>query len=317
MASMVRFALHLTWGMAVAACVPAMAASSSCGLAYVSEMPLTYTHGRIMVDVQIGGRTVPMILDTGSNISMLSRATARTVDLRVVPDVGSRFSSHSMRGMAGDSEVSIMVAPHVRIGEVRVPNMRIAVPNGTDTNGIDLLGMNPLAGFDLDLDLIGHRLVMFQGDTACHQPRAFMSAPLYPVAMTGDPRDIYIVIPVTLGGKQLTAMLDTGAQDVVISEEAAARAGLADQITSSDKRGTVTGIGSDKLSVVRHLSAPLTVGGLTVSNMFIDIINRHAYNADMILGMSFLSKVHTWISQSSHAVVFQVPPTASPPIPAH
>ncbi len=311
--------------LALALCVgaplgaPAAAAGSECSIKYVTELPLKVAHGRIFVAVRIGRKALPMMLDTGSYISMVSVETSRSVDLRVIPDIGSRFSSQQMMGVGGEREISMMSAPHVHIGDVTVNGMRFAVPSGRPAANAgpdpDLLGMNPLTGYDIDLDLLGNRLVLFQTDESCKHPPVLMDGPFYVAPMAGDPHDTHIGINVTLGDATLLAQLDTGAPNTVMTARAARRTGLTDEMLASDRRLKTAGIGGGGVAEVRHLSAPMTIGKLTVANIRVGIIDETLGDTDMLLGMDFLSKVHTWISNSTRNVVFQVPPTASPPVP--
>jgi predicted aspartyl protease len=288
-------------------------------LAYVTAVPLKVTPYRLIVDTRIGNKTLPLILDTGSNISVLSLATARSLDLRILPTTGSRFSSIQMHGMGGPREASIMEAPHVHLGDVSAPGMRFAVLDGPRDPAIgqdmDLLGMNPLSSFDIDIDMLGHRLVLFQGNDMCREPRVLMGGPFYKVPMFGDPRDLHTIVEVTIAGKVLTAMLDTGAPRSAMTIGAAQLVGLTDKILAADPHGKDWGIGSDALNAARHVSAPMSIGDLTIANMRVDVVDGHLLGTDMVLGMDFLTKVHTWISNSTRTVVFQVPPTASPPVP--
>ena len=78
-----------------------------------------------------------------------------------------------------------------------------------------------------------------------------------------------------------------------------------------------------------HVFNTVTIGDLTFHNMKIDVldqadtgVDRHRTGSlfavdtfsgghDMTLGADFMSKVHLWISHSSHQLVMQYPPKPS------
>ncbi len=295
-------------------------AASGCKLGYVTDVPLHLAHRQIIVDVRIGAHTVPLMLDTGSNISTLSREAAAPLDLRLAAGLTSDLSELENRGIGGSRSASLMVAPHVFIGSVSVPQMRFAVQSNPRDHAagqeLSLLGMNPLANFDIDLDLIGGRMALFQPGRHCAQVQVLMNGPLYAVPMVGDPRDTHIMVNVTLGGHPLVAALDTGAQGTALTLDAARRTGLAGRINASGPKVAVFGVGAHADAGLPLLLAPMSLGELNVANMRVLVLpNGLPGNIDMLLGMDFLSHVHTWIGNGSRTVVFQVPPTASPPVP--
>jgi hypothetical protein len=62
-----------------------------------------------------------------------------------------------------------------------------------------------------------------------------------------------------------------------------------------------------------RISPPVVIGDLTISNMPILVLDqRHANDADMLLGYDFVTRVHVWISRSSDSVIMQYPPAATP-----
>ena len=61
---------------------------------------------------------------------------------------------------------------------------------------------------------------------------------------------------------------------------------------------------------------PVTIGGLTVTHLPVAIIDQAAPDdTDMILGMDFMSRVHTWFSFSSKTLILQYPFLPSPHLP--
>jgi hypothetical protein len=56
------------------------------------------------------------------------------------------------------------------------------------------------------------------------------------------------------------------------------------------------------------------VGPLTLGNVAVAVDSEDSDEADLILGLSFLRKIHVWVSNSSRTLVMQYPPAPSPPL---
>ncbi len=94
---------------------------------------------------------------------------------------------------------------------------------------------------------------------------------------------------------------------------AAARLGVRFDELSADEHLVSSGIGSRRVSTVRHAFEAVSVGDLTFSNMKLDVLkdSAGADGVEMILGADFQRKVHLWISYSSHSLIMQYPPKPS------
>jgi hypothetical protein len=57
----------------------------------------------------------------------------------------------------------------------------------------------------------------------------------------------------------------------------------------------------------------ITIGDVTLNHLPVAIMDtRSDDDTDMLLGLDFLSRVHVWLSFSSHTVVMQYPARPSP-----
>jgi clan AA aspartic protease (TIGR02281 family) len=123
-------------------------------------------------------------------------------------------------------------------------------------------------------------------------------------------------VDVVIGGKKLTALVDTGSPHSVLFRDAARRVGLSLSDLRGDPRFYVSGTGPHRVAAVSHKLAPVQIGDITVQNLPVVIVDQHSDpGMDMILGMDFLSRVHVWFDFHSSTLVMQYPPRPSPPRP--
>jgi clan AA aspartic protease (TIGR02281 family) len=119
---------------------------------------------------------------------------------------------------------------------------------------------------------------------------------------------------VKVGNQTLTAMIDTGSSGVLLNAATAQRIGIAP--AAGSRSVTIGGVGENKVEAGRAVLPTLDIGDLEFKNVhaLIAEIGMTALDRpiDMLLGLSFLAKVHAWISYSSQTLVIQFPPAPSP-----
>jgi clan AA aspartic protease (TIGR02281 family) len=174
-----------------------------------------------------------------------------------------------------------------------------------------VLGMSFLHDYDLDIDFWGGRLGLYKAIGGCDTPRAALQQPLYSVDLADASHSASPEVNVSVNGRLLRAVIDTGANQTSIFRDSARRVGL---ITGDVQRTTdFHGVGPRVVRAEERISAPLVIGDLTVNNLKVAILDqRHPGQEDMLLGYDFVTRVHLWISHSSNTVIMQYPPQASP-----
>ncbi len=276
-----------------------------------TELPLTFDRGEFYTPAILNGHTMEMLVDTGSEGTALTRAATKRLA------IGTSLSGE-VQGIGGIRESFDFYAQTFQIGTLHGTNLRLhaTVMDLThgDAEADGLLGDDFLAAYDIDLDVREHKAILFSALKGCHSPAAALDGDLFatPMVVLGreDPRPM---IKVTIDGKDLTALIDSGASHTGIFRNAARRLGLVLADLKSDPHYRVGGIGPRAPEVVRHVMAPVTVGDLTVRNMPVEIIDQHTMDeADMLLGLDFLTRVHVWLSFSSRTVIMQYPSRPSP-----
>jgi predicted aspartyl protease len=274
---------------------------------------LTATGNHLFTPAFLNDTETNMMFDTGSERTVITKATAERMSLSLIPLEGE------LSGVGGSRGVYAFYASSFRIGALHGKHLSLMVSEMDLTKGgkpVDgLLGTDFLAAYDLDLDFGEHKAMLFKAIGDCGSPSVALDEPLYsaPLFRDGDPDQSSPLVKVRIGDTQLTAVIDSGSDDTVIFRNAARRLGLKLADLAADPHFHAHGIGRRNPESVVHVMAPITIGEITVSNLPVEIIDQRSFdNADMLLGLDFLFRVHAWLSFSSHTLVMQYPPKVSP-----
>lgn len=291
------------------------ARAAACRLAFVTSVPMHLLHNRLVVPITLGAHADDIVLDTGSTRGALSHITAMAVHARSVASVGSHLSELSGEGIGGYRQGFLTEVSYVRLGQLTGSSVPFVVIGGGRERGEDpdLLGIDFLADDDIDLDIAGGRLTIYQGQRGCAHAATTLHDNLYMVPQIEEPWENRIFLPVTVSGHRLQALLDTGAPRSALLADGAEKLGVAPP--PGGPRETVTGVGPKAEQAYSETSAPMQIGDLTMAHARLDVLPDRMPHTDMILGMDFISRTHIWISNSSRTLVIQVPPAPSPPPP--
>jgi clan AA aspartic protease (TIGR02281 family) len=301
--------LSLLLSFALTAC---QADQQPCRLGYATEVPLRHAHGNIFATTYLNDQPTNMIFDTGAAETLLNKTTASRLALELV-----RLPGYQV-GIGGIQRSYGFTARSYRIGRLSGKNFFLRASDlgigggGTSVDG--LLGDDFFAAYDVDLDLWRGRAVLYKPLTnGCTKPTTALDGDLYVVPMEWptnindhEPR-----IRVRIDGKSLIAIVDSGSGGTAIFRDSARRIGLDINRLTADKSFPVQGIGPGAVRAVRHVMAPIEFGGLTIHPMPVAILDQHSLpDADMLLGLDFLSRVHAWFSFSSRTLILELPPAA-------
>jgi predicted aspartyl protease len=287
--------LALLWLPLLGAC-----AGPRCGLTQAAALPIALTGDQPLVDIGINGRAARMLLDTGAAHSVLTRAAAMRLGLRMKPGVVT-----ASQGVGGVSRDFAVTAADLRLGALalgdRVTDVvpdRIGVPGTASPDG--LLGMDILRAYDLDLDFGRRRLTLYRGP-ACPDVPLPMPGPAT-VVETALSAQGHLVMRAALDGRPVLAMLDTGSQHSVVTARAAA---LSPAELAGDRKVTLFGVGPASANAYLHQFASITIGRQTIRDPRLIVLDSAAPDYDLIIGMDHLAGRRLWISAATGRIFLQ------------
>jgi predicted aspartyl protease len=302
-------------GLALAGC-QGETASGPCRLSFATDLPLTFRHSAVLTPTMLDGQPTSMMLDTGSQFTVVSKGTADRMNLDIFALRGK------MSGIGGSRGTYAFSADTFQLGRLQGKYLPLMVsdlalsPGGKPIDG--LLGSDFLASYDVDLDFPAAKARLFRPEGMCATPPVLLDEPIYAAKLVPSDHalDYRPFVWVQIDGKKLLAAVDSGAAHTLIFRNAARRLGLRFEDLAAEPHFRARGVGPETPLLVRHVMTPITIGDITISHLPVAILDAPSPDStDMLLGMDFLSHVHVWLSFSSHTMLMQYPPKPSPDLP--
>jgi predicted aspartyl protease len=246
--------------------------------------------GRITVPISINGVGKRMMVDTGSPSSLISRAVVEEMKLKF----GFAADGRYLAGFGGSLLLFVAHLDEFRLGKLTKSNFNLFVlPDAMEMAGI--LGADFLGGFDVDLDFARAKLNLITPKNCSEGGSVYWTNKPYgiiPFEIDGE----HILVKVLLDGREIRAVLDTGAVDTVMSLDRASKT------FDLDER---------ELSKSRHYPfKTLTIGEVSVGKPAImlmtdretQIMGNRDDDLHMIIGMGVLRRLHLYVSYSEKKI---------------
>jgi clan AA aspartic protease (TIGR02281 family) len=275
----------------VFAALPAAAAPApTCRLQQVGDLPLTLDHGELVVEAEIDGKPVHMIVDTGAVATQLFRPAAEALGLDVKPVI--EVTRLQFYGVGGKTDAAEARVSAFRMGTLLALNQDMLVIKSRFTGGAaGLLGMGFLSQADMEFDLQNGRLRFFKpkncvGDQVVYWGKAFSSA-----KMTGSSANRNIQVKVQLDGRPILAEMDTGSNHSVLTSAAAAKVGVTPTSDGVVKVGESHGIGPKPVATYVAVFPTFAFGDETIQNAKLQIADLFGADKDVGTGSNIPSPV--------------------------
>ncbi|MPV99101.1 retroviral-like aspartic protease family protein [Bombella apis] len=296
----------LAFGSSFMASSAALASSPepACRQTHITTLPLKETGYYLTTVAQIHGHSLSMIVDTGSEGSLLTPDAITHLHLTPNEEDATIISGPDGRGH---------VVPTIQLATITLGQLTYhhpVLPLGTlpgfpaiQPPVLGLIGMDLLGHYDLDLDLPHHRLSLWDihtGSLLCRQP-PFWSTPGQRLVAQRIRNRFFI--PFTLDGQKGLALIDSGARSHIISRDFVHRLGITKEQLDRDPGGTSAGIGDREHRYHWHRFNRLTLGGQTQLHPVLTVTSLHE-QADMLLGADWLIHHQLWLSAGPEGAVF-------------
>ena len=254
--------------------------------------------------VKINGAATRFAIDTGAWFSFMSRANAEALGLKLTPaPFGFR-----MGGIGGLANAEVATVKDFGILDTDLHHVDFLV-GGSDA-GEASLGANLLDFADLEIDLAHGKVTLFKPDGCRKSALAYWVknggtynvADLHPAALN----DLRSFVDVTINGKTVRALLDSGAAATLLGRRAAERVGI-DLKGPGVKPGVrIRGVGERTYQSWIVPIDTFSVGTETIqhSEMLVMDGNLGDGSADMILGVDFMLAHHMYIANSQRKLYF-------------
>jgi hypothetical protein len=288
------------------ALLPAAArAQTPCALQLAADLPVTWVNGMPVVPATIGGNTVQMLLDTGSDASLLAAATVSRLNLG---NTGS-ITGGTVSVMGGSETVTTATQQDLTLGSTTLKGQLLALlasflpgPNGQPAaDGV--IGNDILNQFDVALDL-GHNDIRLYTRQSC-DTATFPWAGTAQTVPLEHRRSVSPALTVLVDGQPLIVELDTGAAATLLSGPALAWAGAPPE----SEVGAQAGNDMAGQSFVIHSEefASFTVGAETFAHVWLEVDEAPKPEGNLkftgLLGEDYLRNHKLLISTSTQTLL--------------
>lgn len=271
--------------------VPAQAQGAwpaECKLVQAATLPFHLAGGHLTIDVKVNGAPRQFIIDTGGFASSINDKAADALHLR----------RNGIRGNvrlidAGGNEAKYFTTVgSLEIGNLNAKDIQLMVMEG----GIDgLIAPDLLRNFDLEIDF-PNRVINFFRPHPCEGKAVYWTDKSSSVAIdiTGQG---HIRVPITLNGRTLYAMMDTGAPiSLLAADIAASRFDLKPE----GPELKLSGANGGALTVTPSSFDSLQIGDTVLQKPVIGLSRSKADSftdgSSLILGLRELQKFHIYIA---------------------
>ncbi len=260
-----------------------------CTYVEVASLPIRYVGQSLApaVDGTINGTPATMLIDTGSDQTHMTMNAATRRDLNL------SMTGRYVEGLGGLSRLYAVRLKDFAIGPAhagRRPELTVIGSTAGTPDFDAIVGAPFLLQADLELDLRAKRMKFYR-PLECRKTDLFLWKEDTVVLPFGrsygrSPNPHFTVV---VNGKEMDALIDSGAHRSFMMLDAAKKAGIDVNGPGAVRMGDAGGIGADRAP---HWIAPvktMQIGQESISNVELGIIDSQgSRTADLYLGQDFL-----------------------------
>lgn len=268
-------------------------AEEKCHLYRVLSLDMEPGARGVVVPAAIGEHPVRLVVDTGGYVTSFTEETAAALDLHPYVEPGSGLMVYG--GIALRRFVTLS---DFKLGSMKAHTLSYPLlPPGFLPTGINgLLAPDFLANFDLDFDFAGGKFSLFSNDH-CDGKIGWWTTPdaLTAIPITRD-ESLHIAMHVNLDGKDVKAIIDTGASRTIMSLE------QAEDLFDLKKEALADSESVNKIAGAKKAKfKKLSFGNVDVLNPDIVLIPDRGTGIvrkvpDMIIGIGILRQLHLYVA---------------------
>jgi len=164
-----------------------------------------------------------------------------------------------------------------------------------------LIGGDVLSNYDVEIDLSDRRVRLWKAST-CRANDLPWTGPraTVPAHVTWGDR---LIVTVTLNGKQVDALLDSGSAISLLQTEVAREVGVT--IISADPEVSIHGVAGSTIMVRLHRFGTLRIGNDQIDGPEIGVGDSQLISPEMIIGRDYLRRRRIWISYRTGTLFVQ------------
>ena len=254
----------------------------------------------VVVPARLDDQPVSMLIDTGDErLTIRQQAVGR---LRLAVNHRARTTVH---GLGGDATNFDVILQRFELGGTEIPQSGAAVAEIPLSAAVDpplsgIIGAQTLSDYEVEFDFPARRVRLWQRSECDNIKPAWTGA--WTSALLQRSTGSLMTLAVTIDGRSVRALLDTGARSTTIDIEAASQLGM----TAAGLAGARVSVsrGADGNDVFGHTMrlGDIAVGTSHTTGFPVLVSPVHPPFADMLLGVDFLQSRDVWIAYAGQRV---------------
>jgi predicted aspartyl protease len=284
----------------------AAAAPQDCKLMRIEEWTVRLERNLPLIEGEINGKKVGILLDTGAERSAVTRSAATRLML-----TRQDLAAPRLYGVGTDKPIEAVRIDELRIGPAirRDWSVLLAAEQDFGSDISLILGEDFFSAIDVELDFPNRAVRLYQPRDCEGVSLAYWAkgggaseAPLAPSAKT--------VFPVAVNGRPMLALLDTGAPASALASSEAARLGVTTKSSGVATAGCSIGIGRKPVDYWSGPFESFAIGDEVIRNptlRFADVLSNTGPFVDvprMVIGVDFLRAHRVYVARSQRKIYF-------------
>jgi predicted aspartyl protease len=277
----------LLLGLSATAC--ATDPSGSCALQRVAELPLHVIGNVPLVTADINGRPANLVLDTGSNITMLNRAAADRLGVS-----WNERQPVAVGGAGGAARAFTATLPELALNGAATANVHVLVGQAPLPPLDGVLGINVLIGYEVDLDVPHRRATLYRA-RPCPAALPPWTTPFTRLPVQQQ-QSGHLFVPGELDDQPVFGMLDTGASFTTVGLEPARDAGVTAAALQANPARRAQSVNESGLVVRQRQFRTLKIGNDVMERLTLHVADLPPYAGELIIGGDYLATRRIWLS---------------------
>jgi predicted aspartyl protease len=288
----------------LAACGVSAPVLAQCSIPPVASFPLL-AEGRPIIPIVIERRDATMMVDTGAEATSVTPEAAQLLNLARDPSKYSVISTVAGKEARPNVLLNHLQAGPLDFGRHSVPIVALGSANTFGGHLIaGLLGMDFFGAYDIEVDVPGHRMRLYPPSACTPAEPPWPRGTYVSVEAVATPRR-RLLVPVSLNGMRLVALLDTGAQGELLTRLAAERVGLSTMQIDSGPVAHGISAGAHTYPVRMFRFDSFGVAGETMRGVVFPVGEFQQDGVEMLLGINYMRLHRVFMALSARRLFIQ------------
>ncbi len=262
---------------------------AACRLEKLAELPVRTLGNVPVLLAQINGRDAILVVDTGSDATVLTRTAARRLG------VAEPAERRRLTGAGGPADVGVARLDTLGLGGVVIPGARALLGDAPAPPLDGVLGIDVMVGFEVELDVPRGRMALYRA-RPCPDARPGWDGPYAQLGVQQQAGSGHMFVPVELDGQPLRGMLDSGASRSTLSLQTAGEAGLRGRRLAALPSGRGQAMNAEGIVVRLAPFRSLRVGADVLEAPVLAIVDLPPLAGDLLVGSDYLATRRVWLS---------------------